>query len=55
MTLAAEAERDTAAGWDGELSRAAPPVSERSALRAIPYFMWDNRDPGDMLVWHRDA
>jgi len=55
VTLAAEAERDTAAGWDGELYRAAPPVSERSALRAIPYFMWDNRDPGDMLVWLRDA
>ncbi len=55
VTLAAEAERDTTAGWDGELYRAAPPASERSALRAIPYFMWDNRDPGDMLVWLRDA
>ncbi|WP_352779119.1 hypothetical protein [Mesorhizobium sp. M0913] len=21
----------------------------------MPYFAWDNRDPGDMLVWLRSA
>ena len=55
VTLGAEAERDSAGDWDGELYRSAPPVTERSALRAVPYFLWDNRDAGDMLVWLRDS
>ncbi|WP_352542336.1 MULTISPECIES: hypothetical protein [unclassified Mesorhizobium] len=24
-------------------------------LTAVPYFTWDNRDPGEMLVWLRSA
>ncbi len=55
VTLTAEAERDTAADWDGTLYRTDPPITERSPLKAVPYFIWDNRDPGDMLVWLRDA
>ena len=55
VTLAAEAERDGAADWNGTLYRAEPPVTARAALKAVPYFAWDNREPGDMLVWLRDA
>ena len=55
VTLAAEVERDSAADWDGILYRADPPSTERATLKAVPYFAWDNRDPGDMLVWLRDA
>lgn len=32
-----------------ETSDSEPPVPV--TLKAIPYFMWANRDPGDMLVW----
>ena len=55
MTLAAEAERDGDADWKGALYRAEPPITERASLKAVPYFAWDNREPGDMLVWLRDA
>ncbi|WP_348631225.1 hypothetical protein [Mesorhizobium sp. M7A.F.Ca.CA.001.04.2.1] len=24
-------------------------------MTAIPYFAWDNREPGEMLVWLRDG
>ena len=54
VTLAAEAERD-AADWNATLYRADPPHTERATLKAVPYFAWDNRDAGDMLVWLRDA
>ncbi|WP_352473013.1 hypothetical protein [Mesorhizobium sp. M0085] len=28
---------------------------EEAKLAAVPYFTWDNRDPGEMLVWLRSA
>ena len=55
VTLEVEAERDTAADWNGTLYRAEPPRTEPAALKAVPYFAWDNREAGDMLVWLRDA
>jgi hypothetical protein len=27
---------------------------ESFSFRAIPYFAWDNRAPGEMLVWARE-
>lgn len=39
------------AGWGGELYRTTPPAAQPAAMRAIPYFAWDNREPGAMLVW----
>ncbi|WP_353829525.1 hypothetical protein, partial [Mesorhizobium sp.] len=24
-------------------------------ITAVPYFAWDNRGPGEMLVWLRDS
>jgi DUF1680 family protein len=42
------------AGWEGRLYGATPPAEERQALRAIPYYAWDNRDPGPMTVWVRE-
>ncbi|HWQ14599.1 MAG TPA: beta-L-arabinofuranosidase domain-containing protein [Roseiflexaceae bacterium] len=38
-------------GWEGELYRTRPPAARPAPLRAIPYFAWDNRQPGAMLVW----
>ena len=55
VTLTVEAERETASDWDGTLYRTDPPTTERSPLKAVPYFLWDNRGSGDMLVWLRDG
>lgn len=42
------------AGWEGALYRAAPPALVPCALRAIPYYTWDNREAGAMTVWVRE-
>ena len=36
------------------LYRTEPPRSEPTAITAIPYSAWDNRAPGEMLVWIRE-
>ncbi|WP_370657438.1 hypothetical protein [Deinococcus sp. KNUC1210] len=35
------------------LYRREPPRTEPISLRAIPYYAWDNREPGEMRVWLR--
>lgn len=42
------------AGWDDTLYRTAPPETRPCAVRAIPYYAWDNRDAGPMAVWVRE-
>jgi DUF1680 family protein len=32
-----------------------PPAKEQVQATAIPYFAWNNRGPGEMLVWVRRA
>lgn len=46
------ATRDVA-DWGDTLYRPAPPAAEPAAARLIPYHLWDNRTPGEMLVWLR--
>ena len=36
------------------LYRTEPPRSEPAPITAIPYCAWDNRAPGEMLVWIRE-
>ena len=55
VTLGAEARADESEDWDGALYRMAPPRSRDVAVRAVPYFAWDNREPGEMLVWLREG
>lgn len=38
-------------GWDGTLYRTEKPRLDRVRIRAIPYYAWDNREPGGMTVW----
>jgi DUF1680 family protein len=38
----------------GDLYHYTPPAEEPARLTAVPYYAWDNRTPGDMLVWVRD-
>lgn len=44
--LALEAE-----DWSGDLYRTTPPVHRPHTLVAIPYYAWDQREPGEMRVW----
>jgi DUF1680 family protein len=37
-----------------ELYQLVPGITESVALQAVPYFAWDNREPGEMLVWIRE-
>ncbi len=53
VTLAAEAEADATGDWNGDLYRTAAPQTETVPIKAVPYYAWDNREPGEMLVWLR--
>ncbi len=44
--------RETA-DWGADLYRTTPPKSTSSTARFVPYHLWDNREPGEMLVWVR--
>jgi len=42
-------------GWEGTLYRAEPARTRSCEIAAVPYCVWDNRGPGQMLVWLREA
>ncbi|MDR3374639.1 MAG: glycoside hydrolase family 127 protein [Ancalomicrobiaceae bacterium] len=52
VRIAADGWRDTPAE-PGVLYSAAAPTRSATTLRAVPYYAWDNRAPGEMLVWIR--
>jgi len=37
--------------WDVDDAGDIHPVERRVAIRAVPYYAWDNRKPGAMVVW----
>jgi DUF1680 family protein len=41
--------------WGATLYRTKPPMVEKTTARFVPYHLWDNRAPGEMLVWIRSA
>lgn len=43
------------AGWEDRLYRNSAPESASCALRAVPYYTWDNREAGEMTVWLPEA
>jgi DUF1680 family protein len=51
VVLQGDAERETVKA-EG-LYSTSPPSCSRAPIRAIPYYAWDNRAPGEMLVWMR--
>lgn len=55
VTVSAAVTADATDDWNGTLYRSEPPREASAALKAVPYFAWDNREGGDMLVWLRDA
>lgn len=51
-----EAERVTDSTWGCELYRTADKdQKEKVMIKAIPYCFWNNRGPGEMLVWIREG
>jgi uncharacterized protein len=55
VTLQALATAEASEDWPHTLYRPEPPRSEPANITAVPYYAWDNREPGEMLVWLREA
>jgi DUF1680 family protein len=43
--------REDTADWGESLYRREPAKRTAATARFVPYHLWDNRDPGEMLVW----
>ena len=53
MTLSASVQADATSDWRDTLYRSEPVKTEATSIKAVPYFAWANRSPGEMLVWLR--
>ncbi|MDQ7246348.1 glycoside hydrolase family 127 protein [Dongia sedimenti] len=53
VAVEVDAKRERWNGWEGKLYDAAKPMLEKTRSRFVPYHLWDNRAPGEMLVWVR--
>jgi uncharacterized protein len=51
IVLKALACAEVSAGWENAPYQTVPPATEDIPLTAVPYYTWDNREPGAMLVW----
>jgi DUF1680 family protein len=51
VTLAATGAAAATEDWDGDLYREKPPEWRPAPLTLVPYYLWDNRQPGEMMVW----
>ncbi len=51
VVIEGEAKRRDSERWGDALYRPASSVLETAPIRAIPYYAWANREPGEMLVW----
>lgn len=47
------ARREESGGWGGSLYRSGPARTKAVKIKAIPYHLWANRQPGEMRVWIR--
>ena len=53
VVIFSEGFRRSNEGWEGELYRAYESKLTPVVIKAVPYYMWGNRNPGEMLVWLR--
>ena len=37
--------------WSGSLYRPVNTITKPARFTAVPYYAWDNREPGEMIVW----
>jgi DUF1680 family protein len=55
VTLRGMATKVNASAWGDELYAPIPYNNETVPIRAIPYYAWANRTPGEMTVWIREG
>ena len=55
VVIAGKAQRRELATWKGDLYRRAGTPLEAVLIKAIPYAVWANRQPGEMVVWMRQG
>ena len=55
VTLNAAAKAITGQDWKNTLYRADAPGEAPTTLTAVPYYLWNNRGQGSMLVWIPEA
>ena len=55
VVILSEGRRRDPSGWGGVLHRADESATIPVPLKAVPYYAWANREPGEMLVWIRGA
>ncbi|EJC81556.1 hypothetical protein Rleg4DRAFT_3241 [Rhizobium leguminosarum bv. trifolii WSM2297] len=51
VALDLKVEREETSNWGTPLYRQAPAERQVATARFVPYHLWDNRAPGEMLVW----
>jgi len=55
MVISARARRVDRRAWKDALYRPVGTPTRPATLKAVPYCLWDNRRPGEMRVWIREA
>jgi hypothetical protein len=55
VVIEGQALLEDATDWAGKLYRSQPASLQSGAITAIPYYAWDNRQPGEMRVWLREG
>jgi DUF1680 family protein len=55
MVIKGKAQRRDPAPWKGQLYRHAGTPLQSIPIKAVPYAVWANRAPGEMLVWIRES
>jgi DUF1680 family protein len=51
VSISGEAQAVSQASWKDELYRSQRVETKPCTIRAVPYYAWDNRQPGAMQVW----
>ena len=51
VCVAGEAKAADTGDWNGNLYRTTPPAEAPAKMTAVPYYLWNNRGPGRMMVW----
>ncbi|MDT8715115.1 glycoside hydrolase family 127 protein [Clostridium sp. 19966] len=54
VVIKAKGSRIEEKNWENELYRPFENNSKEAEIKAVPYYLWGNRTPGEMLVWIRN-
>lgn len=55
VVIKGEALRSENPSWGEDLYRPAEYLRKKVSIKAVPYSMWCNREPGEMIVWIREG